>query len=75
LFVAALLTVFSGLLSHVAHLLLGTAEKQAAGLPTPFSCVAAMGLLIAVLTVFSVWLPKPLFRLITQAAGIVRGIP
>src|ERR1019366_4646806 len=71
LFVAALLTVFSGLLSHVAHLLLGTAEKQAAGLPTPFSCVAAMGLLIAVLTVFSVWLPKPLFRLITQAASIV----
>jgi hypothetical protein len=34
-----------------------------------------MGLLIAVLTVFSVWLPKPLFRLITQAASIVRGIP
>ena len=29
LFVAALVTVFSGLLSHVAHLLLGTAKKEA----------------------------------------------
>src|ERR1035437_9855580 len=75
LFVAALLTVFSGLLSHVAHLLLGTAERQAGGPSTPFSCVAAMALLIAVLTVFSVWLPKPLFQLITQAASIIRGIP
>jgi hypothetical protein len=34
-----------------------------------------MGLLITVLAVFSVWLPEPLFRLITQAAGIVRGTP
>jgi hydrogenase-4 component F len=75
LFVTALLTVFCGLLSHVAHLLLGTAQRQADGPATPFSCVAAMALLIAVLTVFSVWLPKPLFQLITQAASIIRGIP
>jgi hydrogenase-4 component F len=75
LFVAALATVFSGLLSHAAHLLLGTAERQAGGQTTPFSCMAAMALLIAVLTVFSVWLPKPLFQLIEQAASIIRGLP
>jgi hydrogenase-4 component F len=75
LFVAALVTVVSGLLGHVAHLLLGTGKKPAAGHLTPPSCVAAMGLLITVLTVFSVWLPKPLFRLIGQAASIVRGMP
>jgi hydrogenase-4 component F len=75
LFVAALLTVFSGLLSHVAHLLLGTAERQPGGPSTPISCVAAMALLIAVLAVFSIWLPKPLLQLITQAASIIRGIP
>jgi hydrogenase-4 component F len=75
LFMAALLTVVSGLLGHVAHLLLGAAEKSAGGHPTPPSCVAAMGLLITVLAVFSVWLPEPLFRLITQAARIVRGMP
>jgi hydrogenase-4 component F len=75
LFVAALATVFSGLLSHVAHLLLGTADKKAGGPETPFSCVAAMALLIAVLTVFSVWLPLPLFQLVEQTARIIGGAP
>jgi Na+-driven multidrug efflux pump len=75
LFVAALATVFSGLLSHVAHLLLGTAKKEAGGPQTPLSCVAAMALLIAVLTVFSVWLPAPLLQLLHQAAAIIGGKP
>jgi hydrogenase-4 component F len=75
LFVAALVTVFSGLLSHVAHLLLGTAEKETGGQQTPLSCVAAMALLIAVLTVFSVWLPAPLLELLHQAAAIIGGKP
>ena len=72
-FVAALATVFSGLLSHVAHLLLGKAEPEAVGPETPLSCVAAMALMIAVLTVFSVWLPASLLQLIHQAAGIIGG--
>ncbi|MGO8926687.1 MAG: hydrogenase 4 subunit F [Limisphaerales bacterium] len=75
LFVAALVTVFAGLLSHVAHLLLGTVEKQAAGPQTPLSCVAAMALLIAVLMVLSVWLPAPLLELLHQAAAIIGGKP
>jgi hydrogenase-4 component F len=73
LFVAALVTVFSGLLSHIAHLLLGTAEKEPGGPGTPLSGVVAMALLIAVLTVFSVWLPVPLLELLHQAAGIIGG--
>jgi hydrogenase-4 component F len=73
LFMAALVAVFCGLLSHVAHLLLGTAKKEAAGPPTPLSCVVAMALLIAVLSVFSVWLPEPLLQLLRQAAAIIRG--
>jgi len=73
LFVAALATVFSGLLGHVAHLLLGEADKEPAGPQTPLSCVAAMALLIALLTVFSVWLPAPLLQLLRQAAAIIIG--
>ena len=34
-----------------------------------------MALLIAVLTVFSVWLPAPLLELLHQAAGIIGGKP
>ena len=75
LFVAALTAVFAGLLSHVAHLLLGTAKKEAGAAPTPPSCVAAMALLIAVLTVFSLWLPAPLLELLRRAADIIRGSP
>jgi hydrogenase-4 component F len=75
LFVAALAAVFSGLLSHAAHLLLGTAKKETGGQSTPLSCVAAMALLIAVLAVFSVWLPAPLYQLIQQAAKIIGNTP
>jgi hydrogenase-4 component F len=75
LFMAALVTVFSGLFSHVAHLLLGTPKTEAAGRQTPRSCVLAMALLIAVLAVFSVWLPAPLLQLLRQAAAIIRGTP
>ena len=75
LFVAALAAVFSGLLIHVAHLLLGTAKKEAAGPQTPVSCVVAMALLMAVLAVFSVWLPAPLLELLRRAAAIIRGAP
>jgi hydrogenase-4 component F len=75
LFVAALATVFAGLLSHSAHLLLGKAERKVSGQETPRSGLAAMALLIGVLAVFSVWLPRPLFQLIAQAAQIIGGAP
>jgi len=71
LFVAALAVVFAGLLSHVCHLLLGTPKKEPTGPQTPPSCVAAMALLIAMLTVFSVWLPAPLLELLRRAADII----
>jgi hydrogenase-4 component F len=73
LFVAVLAAVFAGLLSHAAHLLLGTPKKEAAGPQTPLSCVAAMALLIVVLAVFSVWLPAPLLELLRRAADIIGG--
>jgi hydrogenase-4 component F len=73
LFVAALAVVFAGLLSHAAHLLLGTPKKEPTGPQTPLSCVAAMALLIAVLAVFSVWLPAPLLELLRRAAAIIGG--
>jgi len=72
-FVAALALVFAGLLSHAAHLLLGTAKLEPAGPPTPLSCVAAMALLIAVLAVFSLWLPAPLLELLRRSADIIGG--
>jgi hypothetical protein len=34
-----------------------------------------MALLIAVLTVFSLWLPAPLLELLRRAADIIRGSP
>jgi hydrogenase-4 component F len=74
-FVAALVTVFAGLLNHAAHLLLGQAERVVSGPKTPRSGLAAMTLLIGVLAVVSVWLPRPLFQLIEQAARIIGGTP
>jgi hydrogenase-4 component F len=71
--VAALVTVFAGLLGHSAHLLLGKAEREAGGQPTPRSSLAAMALLIGVLAVFSVWLPRPLFQLVEGSARIIGG--
>jgi len=73
LFMAALVTVFAGLLGHSAHLLLGTAERQTSGPEAPRSGLAAMALLIGVLTVFSLWLPRPLLQLIGGAAQIIVG--
>jgi len=75
LFIAALVTVFSGLLSHVAHLLLGAPTQEALGPRTPLSCVAAMALLIALLAVLSLWLPAPLLELLRRAAALIGGSP
>ncbi len=72
-FVAALATVFAGLLNHSAHLLLGKAEKEPGAPATPRSGLAAMALLVGFLAVFSVWVPRPLFELVQQAAGIIGG--
>ncbi len=74
-FVAALVTVFAGLLGHSAHLLLGEPAKETSRPATPRSSLAAMGLLIGVLAVFSVWLPRPLLQLIEGSARIIGGAP
>jgi len=73
LFVAAMAVVFVGLLTHGVRLLLGTPKKEAAGPQTPPSGVAAMALLIALLTVLSLWLPAPLLELLRRAADIIGG--
>lgn len=75
LFVTALVTVFSGLLNHAAHLLLGTAEPELDRQQASFSSVAAMILLLGALAIFSVWLPSPLLHLIEGAAKVIGGQP
>jgi hydrogenase-4 component F len=73
--VAALILVFCGLLNKIAGLLLGPGDgKQARETISAWS-IAAMGLPLGLLLLFTFWLPDSLRQLMEQAAGIIRGSP
>jgi hydrogenase-4 component F len=72
---AALLVVFCGVLSKLAGLLLGRDEGARPRETLSAGNVAAMGLPLGTLLLFSAWLPASVRQLMEQASTIIRGIP
>ncbi len=72
-FLTAVITVFCGFLNHISKLLLGNPSPATSTEITSFQSVAAMSMLVVLLTIFSLWLPQPVRDLIAQAARIIRG--
>jgi hypothetical protein len=74
LFVAGVVTIFTGFLVHMSKLNLGRprpdAPVRAVNCPWKFS---AMLLVAAVVVVLGCWLPRPLFQLVEQTARIIGG--
>jgi hydrogenase-4 component F len=72
---SALIVVFCGVLSKLAGILLGP-ERE--GRPrekmTPVQFVALIWPLAALL-LFTIWLPAPVWKLMEQTSGIIRGMP
>lgn len=69
----ALLACFCGILWQLARVLLGSPKRPRLSDALPLDGVPAMGFLLAILLVFSLWLPAPLSRVMHQAAGIIGG--
>jgi hydrogenase-4 component F len=72
---AALIIVFCGLLNKIAGLLLGPGDAGQARETISAWSIAAMGLPLAMLLLFTFWLPDSLRQLMEQAAAIIRGAP
>jgi len=75
LFLAGVVTIFAGFLSHMSKMNLGT-PRETAG-PTA-ACPWKLGAMIAlavVIVVLGFWLPAPLFDLVQQAAQIIESTP
>jgi hydrogenase-4 component F len=74
IFTAFLVTIFSGFLVHISNLVLGPDPS----VPPPEKCrwkkYSIVGL-AALIIVMGFWIPAPLFSLIQNAVGIVRGGP
>jgi hydrogenase-4 component F len=64
---------FCGILKQLTRILLGTPKVERTSDASAWDGVPASALLLGGLLVFSVWLPAPVFALITQAAGIIGG--
>jgi hydrogenase-4 component F len=75
LVLGALIACFCGLLRQLTRILPGEPLAGRADNGRPTDGVAAMGLLIGGLLVFSVWLPQTLLDVMHQAAGIIGGEP
>jgi len=79
LVLVALVAAFCGILKQLTRILLGMPRPESPAVANPDRSgrdgVGAMALLLGGLLVFSIWLPKPLFQLIQQAAGIIGGKP
>jgi hydrogenase-4 component F len=74
LLLLTLLGSFCGILYQLTRILLGTPKGTTAGKRIPIGAgLTAMSSMLAVLLLFSVWLPGPLLALIQQAAGIIGG--
>ena len=74
LFVAGVVTIFAGLLVHMAKLNLGVprAGAPARAPEDPWQLAALLIAAVATLTL-GCWLPEPLFELIQQTASIIGG--
>ncbi len=72
---AALIMVFCGVLSKLAGLLLGPGGCERPHESISTSNLAVVGLPLAILLLFTVWLPGSVRQLMEQAAGIIRGTP
>ena len=70
---ALLIAAFCGVLKQLTRIFLGARKSERATDARPGDGVAAMGLLVTGLLVFSVWFPEPLRRLLAQAVGIIGG--
>ena len=70
---AALIIVFCGLLNKIAGLLLGPGNGGQPRATISAGSVAAMGLPLGTLLMFTFWLPGSLRQLLEQAGGIIRG--
>jgi len=75
LVLAALLAAFCGILYQLSRILLGTPKVARKSDSMAFDGLPAMGLMLAALTVFSVWLPAPLVEVMARAGGIIGGEP
>jgi len=73
LVLAALLAAFCGILYQFTRILLGVPKVARTSDAAPWDGAPAMGLMLAVLLVFSVWLPAPLLDVMRQAAAIIGG--
>jgi hydrogenase-4 component F len=75
LLLIAIIAAFCGILKQLTRIMLGAPRQECAGDSKPWDGVAAMGLLLGGLLVFSVWLPEPVLQLLHRAAAIVGGRP
>jgi hydrogenase-4 component F len=73
LVLVALLASFCGILYQLTRILPGEPKIVHPGKARPFDGVPAMGFMLALLVVFSVWLPAPLLEVMQRAAGIIEG--
>ncbi len=73
LMLLAVLASFCGILWQLARVFLGAPRLANAGDASRWDGLPAMGLLLAVLLVLSIWLPVPLRDLMRQAAAIIGG--
>jgi hydrogenase-4 component F len=75
LFIAGVVTIFAGFLSHMSKMNLGTPHEAAdptTACPWKLGAMIALAVLIVVL---GFWLPAPLFDLVQQAAQIIESTP
>ncbi len=72
---ASLILVFCGVLNKIAGLLLGPEKGWHESDNISAGRMAAMGLPLGVLLLFTAWLPGSLRQLMEQAGGIIRGAP
>ncbi len=73
LFIAGVVTIFAGFLTHMSKMNLGTpheAPLQTTACPWKLGAMISLAIVIVGL---GFWLPAPLFRLVEQAAQIIGG--
>jgi hydrogenase-4 component F len=72
---AALVAAFCGMLKQLTRILVGAPKVARASDGGKWGSLPAMVLLVAVLLLFSVWLPVPLLQLLRQATAVIGGTP
>jgi hydrogenase-4 component F len=69
----AVIACFCGILYQLTRVLLGTPKIERTSDARRWDGVPAMGMLLALLVTFSVWLPAPLLHVVQEAAAIISG--